>query len=149
MQIIPIRLLPPELLVAHNLDDFPSRPAVLRSHGISLGQDVAAALDPDGVAEALGELEDDVLLAGHLAGVEVVSLGLQDAHDGLRRLEGVGRSEGLLRSGKDVSLRFTHGLANLIELQVDDSIIKKIGQIFMMVELENKLGPVMEGQLYR
>lgn len=91
MQIIPIRLLSPEFLVPDDIDDFSNCPAILSPHRISLSQDVSATLDPDGVAEALGELEDDGLFVWHLARVQVVSLGLDDAHNHLRGLQGIGR----------------------------------------------------------
>lgn len=85
---VPVRLLSPKLLVSNYIHNLAISAGIPGALFISLAQDITAPFDPDGIAEALCKLEQHRLAVGQLAGVQVVSLGLDDADDRLTGIEG-------------------------------------------------------------
>jgi hypothetical protein len=90
---VPVRHLPPCLLVAYDIHDLAIELVVPVRQRRRVDDDVAAALDPDCRAELGFEFCEDRLAAGELCVVQVVARGRRDARDEVRRGEVVGRCD--------------------------------------------------------
>ena len=79
----PVRGLPPLAFIANNIYDLSTQLVLSGFSTLRVNQDIAASLDPDGVAELSWKLEKSLLSAWKRAEVEVASSRFHNAGDGL------------------------------------------------------------------
>lgn len=104
----PVALLAPRLFVADHIDDFALDPGLDLAGRVQGNQDVTAALDPNGVPEAICKLNYSRLLIGQKAAVQVVALGFGNSGNCLVPFQLVRRSHRLLGGSADITFRATH-----------------------------------------
>ena len=65
----PIRILPPQMLVANYVNDLPINLVLSHSCLVGVNQDISSPLHPDGIAKPRRELDKDSLLIWKRAGI--------------------------------------------------------------------------------